>query len=205
MITISGLPILSILFIGQAPLLAVQIIWVNLVTDTMSSIPLGLEPKSGDELRQPPRHTRVGILYPGQVFRIIYMALYMGIGITLVFHWAQQRMPIDEARTLAFCTMVTFEWFRAFNARSDERTVFSLGLLRNKFLIGAIAAAITLQMGAVYLPFFQTAFRTVPLGIDKWGIAIMVPFSLFILEETRKALFPRLFSAGKWLPIRSRD
>jgi Ca2+-transporting ATPase len=196
--------ILSILFIDVAPLLAVQIIWVNLATDTMSSIPLGLEPKSGDELRQPPRHTSVGIIYPGQAFRVIYMALYMGIGITLVFNWAQSRMPVEEARTMAFCTMVTFEWFRAFNARSDERTVFSIGLFKNKLLIGAIALAIMLQMAVVYLPFLQTAFRTSPLRIDQWGIVVLAPFSLFVLEETRKALFPKLFSAGKWQPWRPR-
>jgi Ca2+-transporting ATPase len=196
--------ILSIFFIGKAPLLAVQIIWVNLVTDTASSIPLGLEPKSGDELKQPPRHPGVGILFPGQIFRVITMAVYMGVGITLIFNWAQSRMGIDEARTLAFCSMVTFEWFRAFNARSDERTVFKLGLLRNRWLVGAITLAIMLQLAVIYVPFLQTAFRTVPLGIDKWGIAVLAGGSLFIFEETRKALFPKLFTLGKWRPVKYR-
>ncbi len=196
--------ILCILFIGKAPLLAVQIIWVNLVTDTASAIPMGLEPKSGDELKQPPRHPSVGILYPGQVFRIIAMAAYMGVGITLIFNWAQARMPLDEARTLAFCTMVTFEWFRAFNARSDERTVFKLGIFRNRWLVGAVSLAIVLQLAVVYVPFLQKAFRTVPMGIDRWGIAILAGGSLFIIEETRKALFPRLFSLGKWRPVKYR-
>ncbi len=196
--------ILSILFIGKAPLLAVQIIWVNLVTDTASSIPLGLEPKSGDELKQPPRHPGVGILYPGQVFRIIAMAAYMGVGITLIFNWAQARMPLDEARTLAFCTMVTFEWFRVFNARSDELSVFKLGIFRNRWLVGAVSVAIMLQLAVVYIPFLQQAFRTVPLGIDKWGIAVLAGGSLFIIEETRKVLFPRLFSLGKWRPVKYR-
>ncbi len=194
--------ILSILFIGKAPLLAVQIIWVNLVTDTASAIPIGLEPKSGDELKQPPRHPGVGILFPGQMLRILSMAVYMGVGITLIFSWAQTRMSIEEARTVAFCTMVTFEWFRAFNARSDERTVFQLGIFRNRWLIGAISLAILLQMAAVYAPFLQVAFHTVPLGIDKWGIIMLAGGSLFVLEETRKALFPGLFSLGKWRPLK---
>jgi Ca2+-transporting ATPase len=196
--------ILSILFVGKAPLLAVQIIWVNLVTDTASSIPLGLEPKSGDELKQPPRHPGVGILYPGHVFRIIFMAVFMGIGITLIFNWAQSRMPIEEARTVAFCTMVTFEWFRAFNARSDEFTVFKLGVFRNRWLVGAVSLAIILQLSVVYVPFLQKAFRTVPIGIDKWGIAVLAGGSLFIIEETRKVLFPRLFTLGKWRPVKYR-
>ncbi len=196
--------VLSIFFIGKAPLLAVQIIWVNLVTDTASAIPLGLEPKSGDELKQPPRHPGVGILFPGQVLRIVFMAVYMGVGITLIFNWAQSRMPIEEARTVAFCTMVTFEWFRAFNARSDEHTVFKLGIFRNRWLVGAISVAILLQFAVIYVPFLQDAFRTAPLSLGEWGIVILAGGSLFIIEETRKALFPRLYSLGKWRPVKYR-
>jgi P-type Ca2+ transporter type 2C len=190
--------IISILFLGQAPLLAVQIIWVNLVTDTSTAIPLGLEPKTGDELKQPPRDPKVGILYPGLVFRLLYMAVMMSIGIFLVFDWAQARMSVEEARTLTFCTMVTFEWFRALNARSDERNVFSLGFFRNRLLILAIVVAVLLQMGVVYLPVMNTAFQTRPLHLWEWGIIIGAGGSLFFVEELRKTLFPRLFSQGKW-------
>lgn len=194
--------IISILFVGAAPLAAVQIIWVNLVTDTATAIPLGMEPKTGDELKQPPRSPKVGILFPGMLFRIGFMAVMMATGIFLVFNWAQARMGIEEARTFTFCTMVTFEWFRALNARSDERTVFSLGFFRNKLLLIAIAGAVLLQMGAVYLPFMQTAFQTVPLKAWEWGIVLLAGGSLFVIEETRKILFPRLFSQGKWQPGR---
>ena len=193
--------ILCVLLIGKAPLLAVQIIWVNLVTDTTSAIPLGLEPKFGDELKQPPRHPKVGLVFPGLLLRIGFMATLMGIGVYAVFSWAQTRMSLEEARTVAFCSMVAFEWFRAFNARSDERTVFKLGVFRNRWLVMAIFVAIMLQLAVVYLPSLQIAFGTVPLGIDKWAIIISAGAALFIIEETRKALFPRLFSLGKWGPV----
>ncbi len=192
--------ILGLFFLGKAPVLAVQIIWNNLLTDTAVAIPLGLEPKSGDELKQPPRHPGVGIMYPGMIFRVVFTALIMGIGAFLVFNWAQARMSLDEARTLTFCTLVTFEWFRAFNARADEQTVFKIGVLRNKWLVASISIAVLLQIGVVYLPFLQKAFHTVPLGIERWVIAIIAGGSLFIIEEIRKALFPRLFSLGKWQP-----
>jgi Ca2+-transporting ATPase len=192
--------ILTVLFLGKAPLLAVQIIWNNLVTDTAVAVPLGLEPKIGDELNQPPRHASVGILFPGMIFRVGFMAVMMGVGVFLVFSWAQARFSIEEARTIAFGTMVTFEWFRAFNARSDERTVFKLGLLKNRWLVISISVAVTAQLAVIYLPFLQQAFHTVPLSIDKWGIIFLAGGSLFIIEETRKALFPKLFSRGKWLP-----
>jgi Ca2+-transporting ATPase len=193
--------ILTIVFIGKAPLLAVQIIWVNLVTDTAVAIPLGLEPKVGDELKQPPRHPGVGLLFPGLILRIVTMATIMSVGVFVIFNWAQSRMSLDEARTIAFCSLVAFEWFRAFNARSDERTIFRLGVLSNRWLVGSISLAIMLQLAVVYVPFLQAAFRTVPLGIDKWGIAILAGGSLFAIEETRKALFPRLFTLGKWWPV----
>jgi Ca2+-transporting ATPase len=195
---------LSILFLGKAPLLAVQIIWNNLVTDTAVAVPLGLEPRIGDELKQPPRHPSVGILFPGMLLRVLFMSVMMGAGAFLVFNWAQARFSIEEARTITFCTIVTFEWFRAFNARADERTVFRLGIFKNRWLVGSVSLAVLLQLAVVYLPFLQTAFHTVPLGWERWGIIIGAGGGLFIAEETRKAIFPRLFSAGKWRPVKNR-
>ena len=96
--------------------------------------------------------------------------------------------------------MVVFEWFRVFNARSDEQTVFKQGVISNRWLLVTISAAIMLQVAVVYTPFLQVAFSTVPIGIDKWGIAILAGTSLFLIEETRKILFPKLFTVGKWRP-----
>lgn len=196
--------ILTIIFVGKAPLLAVQIIWNNLLTDTAVAVPLGLEPRIGDELKQPPRHHSVGILFPGMIWRILFMSTLMGVGVFLVFSWAQARMSIEEARTVAFGTMVIFEWFRAFNARSDEYSVFKLGLFKNRWLVLSISVAILMQLAVIYLPPFQQAFQTVSLGIDKWGIIVLAGGSLFAIEELRKIFFPRLFSRGKWQPMESR-
>jgi Ca2+-transporting ATPase len=192
---------LSVLFVGQVPMLPVQIIWNNLATDTAVDIPLGLEPKIGNELQQPPRHPRVGLLFPGMLFRILFMATLMGVGIFLVFNWAQATRSIQEARTITFCTMVTFEWFRAFNARSDEIIAFRLGLFRNKWLIISISVVVLLQMAVIYVPALQAAFKTVPLGWEDWGIILLAGGSLFAIDELRKVFFPRLFSWGKWQPV----
>jgi len=192
--------IISVLFIGKAPLLALQIIWVNLVTGTIMSVPLGLEPEMGDELRQPPRHPKVGLIFPGLLYRIIFLAVLLSIGVFLVFRWAYSGTNLEEARTVAFCSIVVFEWFVAFNARSDEYTFFRLGILRNRWLIYAVLLAILLQLAVVYVPFLQAAFQTVPIGIDKWGIAILPGAAVFILETIRKLVAPKLFSTGKWQP-----
>ena len=171
------------------------------MTDTAVAIPLGLEPKFGDELKQSPHHPKVGLIFPGLLFRIGFLAILMGVGICLIFNWAQARVSLEEARTIAFCSLVAFEWFRAFNARSDEYTMFRLGVFHNHWLGILTLAAIMLQLAVVYLPFFQVTFSTVPLAIDKWGIAILAGGSLFIIEEARKVLFPGLFSLGKWRPL----
>jgi len=194
--------ILSVLFIGKAPLLALQILWVNLVTGTIMSIPLGLEPGAGDELRQPPRHPKVGLIFPGLLCRIAFLSTLLGIGVFIVFNWAYSGTGIEEARTVAFCSMVVFEWLVAFNARSDEHTFFKLGILRNRWLIYGLILAILLQLAAIYIPFLQAAFGTVPLSIDKWGIAILPGAIVFILETIRKVLVPKLFSIGKWQPLK---
>ncbi len=192
--------LLSLIFVGQAPLLAVQIIWVNLVTDAAVGLPLGLEPKIGDELEQPPRHPSVGLIYPGLLLRVAFLATIMSVGVFAVFNWYEGRVSLEEARTMAFCTLVAFEWFRAFNARSDEHTVFSLGLFRNKYLLASIGLAASLQVMIIYAPFMQTAFSTVSLGAGQWGIAVGAGGALFTIEEMRKVIAPKLFSRGKWNP-----
>jgi Ca2+-transporting ATPase len=194
--------IFAVSIIGLAPLLAVQIIWINLVTDTSVEIPLGLEPKFGDELKQPPRHPSVGLIYPGLLFRICFLALLMSLAVFFIFNWAQSRYSVEEARTLAFCSIVTFSWLRVLNARSDEHTIFRLGILKNKWLLAGIATAILLQVVVIYVPFMQTAFQTVPLSIGKWGIVLLAGVLLFAIEEARKVLLPNLFAMGKFMPFK---
>lgn len=195
--------ILALIFVGQSPLLAVQILWVNLVTDTAGDIPLGMEPKVGDELKQPPRHPSVGLIYPGLFIRIMVMAILIGLGAFLIFRWAETRMGLDEARTLAFCAIVAFEWLMAFSARSDEHTIFKLGVFRNRALVISIGLAVLLQIAVVYVPFLQVAFKTVPLTLGDWGIVVLAAGGLFAFEEIRKSIFPKLYSFGKYEPIKS--
>jgi Ca2+-transporting ATPase len=195
--------ILALIFVGQSPLLAVQILWVNLVTDTAGDIPLGMEPKFGDELKQPPRHPRVGLIYPGLFVRIAVMAILIGLGTFLIFRWAETRMSIEEARTLAFCAIVAFEWLMAFSARSDEHTIFKLGVFRNRALVLSIGLAVLLQIAVVYVPFLQIAFNTVPLTLSDWGIVVLAAGGLFTFEEIRKAIFPKLYNFGKYSPIKN--
>lgn len=192
---------LCVFFLGVAPLVPLQILWINLVTGSIMAIPLGLEPRTGLEMRQAPRDPRVGLLYPGMLVRTAFLAVLLGVGVTLLFGWTLKHYDLNEARTAAFCAVVVFEWLVAFNARSDELTIFRLGLARNRPLLLALAIGILMQIAVVYLPFMNGPFATVPLHWPEWVIAAALGIGVFLVETLRKIIAPRLFSFGKWKPV----
>ncbi len=189
---------LCVLFTGLAPLVPLQILWINLVTGVIIAVPLGLEPKTGKELKQPPRNPKVELIFPGMKYRIGFLATMLSLSIFFVFKFALATSDLATARTMILCNVIFFEWLIAFNVRSDEITILKLGVLKNIPLIVAIAAAFVLQVLILHLPFFQSHFATVPLAYPQWMIALFPSFIIFILESVRKLLFPTLFSKGKW-------
>ena len=179
------------------PVVAVQILWINLVTDGVCTIPLGLEPKHSNVLEEPPRHKKAGIVYSGMLLRICFIALFMALGTFFFFRWELPRVGLEEARTIAFCMLVAFQWFNALNARSDQQSIFKLGLFSNRLLLGSIGIAILLQAAVIYAPPFQKLFHTVPLDLGDWGIVVLMAGGLLVIEEVRKFVAPRIFNRGK--------
>ncbi len=179
------------------PVVAVQILWINMVTDGVCTIPLGLEPKHQNVLEDPPRRSKAGIVYMGMLPRIALVAMVMATGTFFIFRWELPRVGLDEARTIAFSMLVAFQWFNALNARSDRQSLFRLGVLSNRFLVGAIGLAILLQATVIYAPPLQRLFYTVPLGLGDWGIVVLMAGSLLVVEEVRKTVAPRIFNRGK--------
>lgn len=192
--------ILCVLFTGKTPLLPIQILWINLVTGALIAIPLGLEPRVGNELQFPPRHPKVGLMYPGMVMRIACLAFGLSVGAYLIFAWSLQRFTLGESRTIVFCSIVIFEWLVAFNVRSDEITIFKLGVFKNMALIKAIIIAAVLQLVVIYAGFARPLFDSVALKPIEWFIALLPGVAIFAIETLRKIIAPKLFSAGKWKP-----
>lgn len=190
--------ILCVLFIGVAPLSPLQILWINLVSGSLIAIPLGFEPKIGNEMKFPPRDPKSTLIYTGMVYRITALAFLLGVGSFLIFRYAYQIETIEKARTMALCTLVAFEWLIALKMRSEENTLRKIGLFSNLSLIISITCALALQMMIVYVPFFQNLFQTKPLNLHEWGLALIPGVSIFILESLRKEFFPKLFCKGKW-------
>jgi Ca2+-transporting ATPase len=180
------------------PVVAVQILWINLVTDGVCTIPLGLEPKHSNVLEEPPRRQKAGIVYSGMLWRIAFIASFMSMGTLFIFRWELPRVGLDEARTIAFSMLVALNWFNALNARSDQQSIFKLGLRSNRLLLGGIGLAILLQAMVIYAPpFFQKLFYTVPLDLGDWGVVVLMAGGIFVVEELRKLIAPRVFNRGK--------
>lgn len=188
---------LALLAAIPLPVVAVQILWINLVTDGVCTIPLGLEPKHSNVLAEPPRRAQAGIVYSGMLLRIVFIAIFMSLGTFLIFKWELPRVGLGEARTIAFSILVAFQWFNALNARSDQQSLFKLGLFTNRWLLSGIGLAILLQVGVIYIPFMQRLFYTVPLSWDDWLVVILVSGSILVAEEVRKIFAPKIFNKGK--------
>jgi Ca2+-transporting ATPase len=195
--------IIALAFGWPLPLVATQLLWINVVTETLCGIPLGLEPKHEDVLNQPPRHPSAGILYKGSLLRMAFIAAFMIAGTLLIFRWQLHTSGEEEARTMAFTAFVAFRWFNALNARSDRQSLFSLGIFTNRYLAGAIVVSALLQIGVIYIPFMHTGFHTVSLSLSDWGWVLIFSLPLFAAEEIRKRLSPTMFHAGKFGPVKT--
>ncbi len=181
---VSGLPL---------PLLPVQILWVNLVTDGFSTAPLSVEPKEGDVLRQPPRDPREPVVTKRSIWRIAMVALIMTIGTLGAFYYSLRADGLPTARTMAFATLALFQLFNAFNVRSATTSIFRLGFLSNPYVLAGVGLSFLLQVAAIHLPFMQRIFETRALSLAEWALVFAVSSSVLIVEEIRKAVAPRLF------------
>ena len=195
---------LSVALYGESPLEPIQILWINLVTGTLVAIPLGLEPGVGNELSQPPRDPRVGLLYPGMLLRIGLAGLCMSLLITWIFHHAPLPVGADAEtahgirQTVAFTGIVIFEWLFAFHVRSAERGVLQLGFFRNPWLLVCMMIGLGLQALVVYLPEANRVFHTQPLTGLELAWTVLPGFIAVALESVRKSIAPQLFSRGQW-------
>jgi len=178
------------------PLLATQLLWINLVTDGAPALALGLDPAEPDVMRQQPRASSAGVITPRMWAGIVLVGLIVAVG---TLGMLDAGLPggliagsgdLTYARTLAFTTLVLFQLFNVFNARSDERSALH-GLFRNPWLWGAIGLSLVLQLCVVYMPFLQRAFTTVGLSAGDWLRCTLVASSVVWLREISKLVTRR--------------
>jgi Ca2+-transporting ATPase len=170
------------------PLLATQILWINLVTDGAPALALGVDPADEGLMRQPPRPAREGVLTPRMWRGIALVGIVMAAGTLYVLDaslpggFVDGAGTLSYAQTMAFTTLMLFQMFNVLNARSDETSAFA-GLFTNGWLWGAIGASVALQVVVVYVPFLQRAFGTSALSGSDWLLCTAVASSVLWIRE----------------------
>jgi Ca2+-transporting ATPase len=185
--------ILSILFAMALdlpiPYVAAQLLWINLVTNGLQDVALAFEPGETDILRRKPRSLKEGIMSRLMYERSILVGLIISAGVIFNFVSAlEDGASLERARTIAVTTMVLFQFFQAWNSRSELRSVFTLNPLSNPFLFYSMVVACLAQIAVVYTPGLRWVFRTEPLSLEDWGSILLVSLSVVVAVEVDKVI-----------------
>ena len=179
------------------PLLAAQILWINLLTDSAPALALGVDPPPTDVMRRRPRGLGdrvidrdmwIGIVFVGLVMAAVTLAaldLRLGGGVL------GGSGSVEEARTMAFTTLVLAQLFNCFNARSERTSAFHR-LFTNRYLWGAVALSLALQVAVVQAPFLNNAFDTTPLSAGDWLVCVALASVVLWAVEAKKFVQRRL-------------
>ena len=173
------------------PLLATQILWINLVTDGAPALALGVDPADEGLMARPPRPHQESVITARMWRGIVFVGVVMAAGTLFVLDaslpggFVEGSGELPYARTMAFTTLMLFQLFNVINARSDERSAFA-HLFTNRWLWGAIGVSLALQVVVLYTPALQRAFGTVGLGAGDWLRCLAAASSVLWLREASK-------------------
>ncbi|WP_245575338.1 cation-translocating P-type ATPase [Gulosibacter molinativorax] len=179
------------------PLLATQVLWINLVTDSGPALALGLDPADGDVMKRKPRSLNDHVIDRAMWQRVIFIGLVMGaitlltIDMFLPGGLIEGSDSLDVARTAGFTTLVLAQLFNVFNSRSAHESAFT-NLFTNGWLWASVALGFVLQIAVVHVPFMQVAFGTASLDLQHWLIAIAMGSIVLWAEELMKVIYRAL-------------
>jgi len=187
---IMALVLFSVEGITLLPLLAIQILWINLVTDGLPALALSMDPSEPGIMKLPPRNPKENIINKSKTIRMFLIGIIMAVGTLVLFNAYNPEANLAYAQTMAFSVLVMFQMFNVLNRRSDEHSLFKIGFFTNKKLIGAILISIILQVIAVHTP-MSTFFHTVSLTWVDWIWVLLVSSSVLIFDEVYKLITRR--------------
>ena len=167
------------------PLLAVQLLWLNLVTDSFPALALGSEPVGRDVMSRNPRDPQENILGKRRLSFVAGCGVVMAL-VTIALFVAGLQVSYAYATTLAFTAMVVLELYNVFNTKSLSRSILKTRLKDNRSLLYAVLASFLLQLAVLYLPPLQTAFSTIPLGLADWGLIGASALAVFVAGDVFK-------------------
>ncbi|WP_257883463.1 cation-translocating P-type ATPase [Roseobacter insulae] len=173
---------------GPLVFLATQILWMNLVTDGVTAVALGMEKSEPDQMQHPPRRKNTPILGIGGILTILALGIYTGLSSLWIFFELLDQ-GVELARTTAFTAMVVFEKAGVFAFRSLRLPGWRIGWFSNKFLLVALAVTLSAQVLAVYWPPLQFMLRTVPIGVAEWQWIAIFALPIVIVPELLKSAY----------------
>lgn len=171
----------------KSPLLAIQLLWVNLVTDSLPAIAIGLEPPDKDIMNRKPRDAKKSIFADGLWGKIFVEGAMLGMLTLLIFSIGNNLYGLEVGRSMAFVALGMLELVHSFNVKSDE-SIFKVGLFENKYLIGAFVLGTALQAIVVMVPTFANVFKLVPLNGTQWLYTIGISLLPLVIIEAQKKL-----------------
>ncbi len=176
------------LFAGlPMPLLAVQLLWLNLITNGVQDVALAFEPREGDELKQKPRPPKEPIFNRLMIERIAISAIFMSIISFLIFNWMLRHgYSVEASRNGVLLVMVIFENIQVLNSRSETKSIFRQRFFTNMLLIIGMITAQGLHMVAMYIPIFQDVLKIKPVSLKEWGILIVLSLVVLAISEVHK-------------------
>jgi Ca2+-transporting ATPase len=181
------LTVLLAMLVGlPIPLLPVQILWINLVSDGLPALALGFEPPERAVMSRPPRRPNESIFADGMGAHIVWVGLLMGIGTAAVFAWAVAQGDLARAHTMAFFTITAFQMFHVLAIRSERESLWTIGLWSNPRLLAAVVLAVGAQLAVTYHPVLQAFFHTTALSGRDLAVCGAVASSVYFAVETEK-------------------
>ncbi len=179
----------NILLGGPIILLPVQILWMNLVTDGMTAVALGLERAEKDIMQRPPRAAHEPILDRSGMIAILLLGGYIGAASLWLFHHYlgnQGENALPLAQTMAFTSIIVMEKLNVFNFRALREPLIKIGIFSNPWILVALAITLGLHACVIYVPFLQQYLHTVPLGWQDWGLIGAIAAPIVIITELFK-------------------
>lgn len=172
----------------DSPLLAIQLLWINLVTDSFPAIALGLEPISKGIMNRKPKPKDESLFSNGLWNKIFTEGIMIGVLTLLAFSIGNHFYGIEVGRTMAFISLSLLELIHSFNVRSEEESLLKIGIFKNIYLIGAFLLGLVLQVVVIAVPNIAMIFQAVPLNSKQWVYTLLISFSPIIIVEIQKKI-----------------
>ncbi|MGL5381124.1 cation-translocating P-type ATPase [Clostridium sp.] len=181
----------AILFNWQAPLLPIHILWVNLITDSFPALSLGVDPGDSTEMDKPPRNPKESLFAGRMGVLLIINGILIGVTTLFAFILGNYLYPdsLRHAQTMAFVVLSVSQLFFSLAMRSETKSLFEVGIFKNKWLILSILFGISIQFALISIPFTASIFKVYALSLKDWGLVLGISLIPFVVNEIVKIFF----------------